>query len=117
MDLREIFRESWQGASEQIIKFWWRSGSLSGYRDCFPDSSGDVESDISRLRCATPQCRTCTSRHRHSNCDVITSPAYVTDSGTHITTLVRRALAEVCTVPVPVFIVFNKTERRVVCLR
>ena len=39
----------------------------------------------------------------------------MTDSGTDITTLSRRALAEVCTVPV--FIVFNKTERRVVCLR
>jgi len=28
-----------------VIKFWWRSGSPSGYRDCFPDSSllGDTE--------------------------------------------------------------------------
>jgi len=26
-DLREIFREGWQWASEQLIKFWWRSGS------------------------------------------------------------------------------------------
>ena len=25
--LDEIFRESWQWANEQIIKFWWRSGS------------------------------------------------------------------------------------------
>jgi len=25
--LREIFREGWQWASEQMIKFWWRSGS------------------------------------------------------------------------------------------
>ena len=23
MDLHEIFREGWQGASEEIIKFWW----------------------------------------------------------------------------------------------
>jgi len=46
-DLHEIFRDDWQWASEQVIKFWWRSGS--------------------RIRIAT---------------------------------LIRRALAEVCTVPV-----------------
>jgi len=38
-DLPEIFREGWQWASEQMIKFWWWSESPSGYRDCFPDSS------------------------------------------------------------------------------
>ena len=45
-DFHEIFRESWQWANEQMIKFQWRSGSPSGYRDCFPDSSllGDTES-------------------------------------------------------------------------
>jgi len=45
-DLHEICREVWQWANEQMIKFWWRSGSPSGYRDCFPDSSllGDTES-------------------------------------------------------------------------
>jgi len=48
-DLHEIFREGLQWASEQMIKFWWRSRS--------------------RIRI-------------------------------HITTLVRRALVEVCTVPV-----------------
>ena len=26
-DLHEIFRKSWQWAGEQMIKFWWRSGS------------------------------------------------------------------------------------------
>jgi len=26
-DLHEIFREGWQWANEQMIKFWWRSGS------------------------------------------------------------------------------------------
>jgi len=26
-DLHEIFREGWQWAIEQMIKFWWRSGS------------------------------------------------------------------------------------------
>jgi len=42
-DLDEIFRE-W--ADEQVIKFWWRSGSPAGYKDYFPDSSslGDTKS-------------------------------------------------------------------------
>jgi len=33
-------------ANEQMIKFWWRSGSPS-YRNCFPDPSllGSTESD------------------------------------------------------------------------
>jgi len=38
-DLHESFRECWQWVNEQLIKFWWRSGSPSGYRDCFSDSS------------------------------------------------------------------------------
>ena len=25
-DLHEIFSEGWQWASEQVVKFWWRSG-------------------------------------------------------------------------------------------
>jgi len=76
-DSHEIFRKGWQWANEQKIKFWWRSGSPSGYRDCFPDSSllGDTESGINRLRCAVLQLPACTSRHHHSNYDVITSPA------------------------------------------
>jgi len=34
------------GPLNTMIKFWWRSGSPSGYRDCFPDSSlvGETES-------------------------------------------------------------------------
>jgi len=51
MDLHEIFRECWQWADEQMIKFWWPSGSW-------------IRIQI------------------------------------HITTLVRHALVEVCTVPV-----------------
>jgi len=77
-DLHEIFREGWQWTNERImIKFSWRSGSTSEYRDCFPGSSllGDTESGINRLRCATLQCWACTSRHRHSNYDVIRLPA------------------------------------------
>jgi len=72
-NLHEIFRESWQWAKEQIIKFWWQSGSPYGYRDCFPDLLllGNTESGIN----LTLQCTACTSRRRHSNYDVITSPA------------------------------------------
>ena len=42
----EIFREGWQWANEQTIKFLWRSGSQPVYRDCFPDLSllGDTDS-------------------------------------------------------------------------
>jgi len=61
-----------------MIKFWWRSGSASGYRDCFPHSSllGDTESGIDRLRCAMLQCRARSSGNRNSNYDVITSPVH-----------------------------------------
>jgi len=44
-DLHEIFREGWQWAIEQDIKFRWRSGSPSVYRDCFPDSSLSGDTD------------------------------------------------------------------------
>jgi len=45
-DLHKIFREGWQWTREQMVKFCWRSGSPSAYRDCFPDSIllGDRES-------------------------------------------------------------------------
>jgi len=46
--LRKNFRtdlHGWQWANEQVIKFWWRSGSLSGYRDRFPDSSLFVDTE------------------------------------------------------------------------
>jgi len=73
-DLHEIFREGWQLAIEQIIEFWWRSGSPSGYRDCFPYSSvlGDRK--------------------------VINGHSFILIR--QMAALVRRALAEVCTVPV-----------------
>jgi len=104
-------RFSGKVGSEQMVKFWWQSGSTSGYRDCFPDSSllGDTESGINRQRCTTLQCRACTSRHRHSNDDVITSPAHDRQPRQPVmvndmATLVRHALAEVCTVPVLLFV-------------
>ena len=69
--LHEIFIEGWQWANEQLIKFWWRSRSPSGYRDCFPDLSllGDTESGINRLRSVTMQFRACIGRHCNSNYD------------------------------------------------
>ena len=44
-DLHETLSKGWQWANEQVFKFWWQSGSQSGHRDCFPDSSllGDME--------------------------------------------------------------------------
>ena len=76
-DMHELLREGWQWAVEHMIKFWWRSGSPSEYRDCFPGSSllGDTESGINRMSCARMQC---TSRHRHGNYDIsiYTSPAH-----------------------------------------
>ena len=34
-NLHEIFREGWQWANKQLIKFWWQSRPQSVYRDCF----------------------------------------------------------------------------------
>jgi len=75
-------------------------------RDCLPDSSllGDTESGINRLRCATLQCKACTSRRRHSNCDVITSPADDRQPR-------QTCLAEVCTVRV-LLVTFCVSRRR-----
>jgi len=71
-DLHEIFREDWQQANEQLIKFWGRCRSPSGYRDCFPDSIllGDRES-LTALK-AWLCC----------NYDVITSPAQDSSTAT-----------------------------------
>jgi len=73
--LHEIFREGWQFANEQMIRFWWRSGSPSGYRDSFTDLSllRDTESGINRLHCATLQgiaIATMTSLHHWPMTDV-----------------------------------------------
>jgi len=45
-DLQKTSMGGWQLANEQVVKLWRRSGSSSGYRNCFPDSSllGDTES-------------------------------------------------------------------------
>ena len=49
-DLHEVFRVSWQWDNEHNIKFWRRSGSPCGCRDCFTDSSllGVVDEHKSR---------------------------------------------------------------------
>jgi len=64
-DLHEIFREGWQWANEQLVKFWWRSGSR--IRSC-------IQIPI------------------------------------RIATLVRRALAEVCTVPVLLILYYDEQD-------
>jgi len=71
-DLHVIFREDWQWASEQMIKFQWRSGSASGYRNVF------------RIR------------HYWKIRKVVNGLILIRQ----MAALVRRALAEVCTVPV-----------------
>ena len=38
MYLHEIFREGWQWAIEQVIKFWYWAGPPSAYKNCYPDS-------------------------------------------------------------------------------
>ena len=83
-----IFREGWQWASEQMIKFWWWSISPSGYRDCFLDSSlyGDTENGINRLRCAAQRS---SARHALAGITVVT-----------MTSLHHWPLVEVCIVPV-----------------
>jgi len=78
-------------ANEQTIKFCGRSGSPPGivFRMRHYREIRKVGRTINRLCCAMRQCRASTSRHRHSNYNVITSPAHD-----------RRPLAEVCTVSV-----------------
>jgi len=73
MDLYKIFREGWQWANEQMIKFWWRSGSPSG--------SGIVF-----------QIRHCWEIRK-----VVNGHSFTLSRPT--AALVIRALAEVCTVP------------------
>jgi len=79
----------------------WKKWLNFGGDSCHRLKTGIV---INWLRCVTLQCRACTIRRRHRNYDVITSPAHdrqprqpvmVND----VATLVRRALAEVCTGP------------------
>ena len=98
MDLREIFKEVWQWANEQMVKFWWWSGSVSEYRDCFPDLSllGDTESGIRRLCCTTLQCGACTSSLAGIALATMMSLHHQPTTDRHD----RCDLVEVCTVPV-----------------
>ena len=80
-DLHEIFREGWQWDSEQMIKFRWRSESPSGYslyRDCFSYSSLGL-----------------IGRYRKWLTDINLLLIVICQ----MAALVRRALAEVCSVP------------------
>ena len=76
-DVHEIFREGWQWTNEQTIKFRWQSESLSRYRDCF---FGFVT----------------TGRYRKWLTDINLLLILIRQ----MAALVRRALVEVCTVPV-----------------
>ena len=73
-DLHEIFREGWQWAIEQTVKFWWRSGSPSGYRDCL------------RIR------------HYWEIQKMVNEHSFILIR--QMAALVRRALSEVCSVSV-----------------
>jgi len=86
-DLHEIFRKGWQWASEQIVKFCWRSGSLSDtgivfwIRHCW---------EIRKVVFTDCAARCCSSaRHALAGIAIPTT-----------TSLRHRLLAEVCTVPV-----------------
>jgi len=81
-DFHEIFTEDWQSANEQTIKFWWRSGSSSGYRDCFPDLSllGDKEkwsTDKSAAHTDSPDGST--SKGRGMQCPTASTSVWVLD--------------------------------------
>jgi len=73
-DLHEIFTEGRKWAIEQPIKFWWRSGSPSGYRDCFQNST--LFGRYAKWYQPTALYDAAVLvRHCHSNYDVITSLA------------------------------------------
>ena len=47
-DLHEIFREGWQWANEQMIKFWWRPGSRITDPNTYPDTVSDPYRDTGK---------------------------------------------------------------------
>jgi len=63
-DLHKIFRKGWQWARELVIRFWWQSGSLYGYRYCFfrIHHYWEIRKVLSAdcAAWATRQCRACT---------------------------------------------------------
>jgi len=101
--LHEIFRERWQWANEQLIKFWWLSGHhldtgiVFRIHYCW-DVRKVVSTDCAARQCSTGHALALAGIARATMTLLRHRP--MTDSGTDIATLVRRALAEVCTVPV-----------------
>jgi len=83
--LHESFREGWQWTSEQLIKFWWRSGSLSGYRTVFRIRHYWEIRKVVSTDCAARRCRA-----GHALAGIATAT---------MTSLRHRPLAEVYTVP------------------
>jgi len=71
-DLHEMSNEGWQWANEQMIDFWWRYGRRLGTWIVFRIRH---EKSINRLRCAMLHVSVHALQCRHSNYDVITSPA------------------------------------------
>jgi len=74
-NLHEILSEGLQWANEKMIKFWWRSGSPLDTGIVFRMRHHWKIRKVVSTDCAA-QRTACTSRHRHSNYDVITSPAF-----------------------------------------
>jgi len=108
-DLHEIFMAGWQWADEQLIKFWWRSGSPPGYRDCFPDSVllRDRES-LTALQLTSLHHRP-TIAQQQLRCTQPRCTHYPVSLAHNIARLVRQGLAEVCTVPV-LLVVVNTSQ-------
>jgi len=77
-DLYEIFREGWQWDSEKLLNFGGdpdhRLGTGIIFRICHYWEIWKVVS--TDCACATLQCRALSAWHRHSNYDVIMSPAH-----------------------------------------
>jgi len=94
-DLHEIFREGWQWASERTFKFWWRSGSLCGYRDFFRICHYWEIRKVVSTDCIA---RRCSARHALAGIAIatMTSLHHRPTADSHD----RPAMAEVCTVPV-----------------
>ena len=97
------------GPVNKMIKFWWRSGSPSGYRDCFPDSS--LYWQIRKVVSTDCAARCCSAGHALAAAvaiETVTSLRHRPTTNGHDI----RALAEVCTVPVPLVITFCVSLRR-----
>jgi len=98
-DLHEILREGWQWATEQKTKFWlaFRITVWIQIQVFFPIRHYWEIRKVASTDCvATLQYRACTSRHRHSNYGVITSPAQCDCASSNLYRTVRRPAISYC---------------------